>query len=77
MPDGKVSDGTFLMVYEYEEPTGFFPTKDTQVVRDVEEWREWKGDVDEIRLPEMTREEVVERCKGVVWNGEIRGVSLV
>ena len=77
LPGGEVSDGKFTMVYEYEEETSFFPTRRTEVVKSVENYEAWEGDLEEIRFPELTREEVVKVAKGVVWNGEVRGVELV
>ena len=76
LPGGEVSDGTFTMVYEYEEETSFFPTKNVSVVEEVGAYEAWEGDLEEIRFPEMSREEVVKVAKGVVWDGEVRRVSL-
>ncbi|RFU23849.1 hypothetical protein B7463_g12488, partial [Scytalidium lignicola] len=70
LPDGEISDGKFLMVYEYEEPTGFFPTKGTKTLQSVNEYERYGGDLEDIRFPKMTKEEVVERAK-LIWNQEV------
>ena len=76
LPDGSVSDGKFTMVYEYEEPTSFFPTKSTRIVKDVAEYEAWKGEgFEEIRFPKLSKEQVVEQAKCVV-NRETSRLSL-
>lgn len=72
------SKGSFLMVYEYETVTGFFPVKGTTVVKSVEEYdqeRKFEAkteeDVDPIRFPALTAEEVLERS-WVAWGSELR-----
>lgn len=76
MPDGSVSEGGFTMVYEYEEETSFFPTGRKEVCREVTEYEAWEGELEEIRFPEMSKEEAVGRCKGVVWDGVVREVRV-
>lgn len=69
LADGSVSEGRFTMVYEYEEPTSFFPTASTEVVRDVGEYVAWDGEGkghEEIRFPQLSKDEVVERARCVV-----------
>lgn len=62
-----VSDGKFLMIYEYEEPTGFFPTKQTQTLREVNDYvRCPDEELEEIRIKAMGREEVVKDA-WMVW----------
>ena len=76
LPDGSVSEGKFTMVYEYEEPTSFFPTQSTRVVRSVGEYEAWEGEgFEEIRFPLLTREQVVERAK-CVFDKEVCGLAL-
>lgn len=67
------SKGSFLMVYEYETVTGFFPVQGTTVVKNVEEYeRERKfeakteEDFDPIRFPALTKHEVLEKS-WVAW----------
>ena len=70
LPDGEVSDGSFFMVYEYEEPTGFFPTQTTKSLGGVDEYESYGGDLEDIRFPEMTKEEVVEKAS-FIWNHDV------
>lgn len=63
-----VSDGRFLMVYEYEEATGFFPTKQRETLKEVDEYvRCEEGELDQIRIKGMSREEVY-RDAWFVWD---------
>lgn len=75
LPDGTVSTGTFTMVYEYEEPTSFFPTKSTDVITDAAQYEPFSGDLDEIRLPKLSAQQVVKTAR-IVLNKEESGVSL-
>lgn len=59
----KESTGSFLMVYEYEEPTSFCPTRQTETLGDVSEYVACEeGGLEEIRIPELSREQVLERA---------------
>ena len=59
LPDGTVSSGNFTMVYEYEEPTSFFPTKSTVPITDASKYEPFEGnDFDEIRFPKLTAAQV-------------------
>jgi hypothetical protein len=72
---GVVSDGRFLMIYEYEEPTGFFPTKQTQTLQDVKEYVRCPEDqLNDIRIKEMSGEEVL-RSAWFVWDTALKKVS--
>lgn len=65
--EGTVSDGTFTMVYEYEGVTKFYPTANTQVVREPGRYRPFEGtEYEAIRIPAMSAQEVVERATAVV-----------
>ena len=55
------STGSFLMIYEYEEPTAFFPTAQTKSLTRVEEY-ERCDDLDSIRIPNLSASEVNDRC---------------
>ena len=66
------SDGTFLMVYEYEDPTSFRPTKQIKVLKDVDEYKEASEDeLEAIMIPSLTSSEVHEKC-WFVWNREVK-----
>ncbi len=71
LPDGTVSDGQFLMVYEYSEPTGFFPVAETATLNDVDRWDPYAGDLETIRFPHLSARQVVEQAC-LVWNRELR-----
>ncbi|KAH0847641.1 hypothetical protein AYO21_02929 [Fonsecaea monophora] len=60
------SDGTFLMLYEYEEPTAFFPTRQTRTLGSVDEY-ERCDDLEAIRIPRLSADEVTRRCS-FVWD---------
>jgi hypothetical protein len=66
---GCVSEGTFLMLYEYEEPTGFFPTAQTERIQTVDEYVRC-DDLEEIRIPKLTPQEVIEGC-WFLWNKKL------
>lgn len=75
LPDGSSSEGKFCMVYEYEEQTGFFPTKSIDSIESVDEYEEYDGDLEEIRFPLMRKQDVAERAK-LVWNLETIALQL-
>ncbi len=60
------SEGKFLMLYEYEAPTAFFPTKQTHTMQLVEEY-ERCNDLDSIRFPPLTARNVHDQCR-FAWN---------
>lgn len=62
------------MVYEYEEPTSFFPTMSTKVVTDPAQYKPWEGSLEEIRFPQMFAEQVVKTAK-VVLNKDLLDLS--
>ena len=57
-----VAEGKFLMVYEYEGITGFFPTSQTETLKSVEDYVRC-DDLDSIRIPALTADDVRERCR--------------
>lgn len=75
LPDGTASHGTFLMVYEYEAPTGFFPTAQTETVQNVAEYQRFQGDLEQIRFPNLSAKEAVEQA-ALVWGAELRQAEL-
>ncbi|KUL82606.1 hypothetical protein ZTR_10236 [Talaromyces verruculosus] len=56
-----ISGGKFLMLYEYEETTGFFPTAQTTTLKRVEDYVRC-DDLESIRIPLLTAQEVESRC---------------
>lgn len=71
LPDGTVSDGKFTMIYEYSEQTKFFPTAETRTIADAGQYTEYKGNLENIRFPDLSAKQVIERAT-FVWNSEIR-----
>ncbi|KAK5072577.1 hypothetical protein LTS08_004980 [Lithohypha guttulata] len=73
--DAVVSEGRFLMVYEYEEETGFFPTAQTDTLQDVQQYvRAQEAELEELRFPSLSAQEVLERG-WIVWGGECRRIG--
>jgi quercetin dioxygenase-like cupin family protein len=68
-----ISTGTFLMVYEYEEVTGFFPTEQTETLKTVGDYKHC-DDLERVRFPSLTADEVRKNGWLVwgrnVWRGE-------
>ncbi|KAI1608145.1 hypothetical protein EDD37DRAFT_674861 [Exophiala viscosa] len=60
-PQVVLSEGKFLMLYEYEEPTSFFPTKQVHTMKSVHEY-ERCDDLESIRIPKLSVSQVYERC---------------
>mgnify|MGYP001035926328 CR=1 FL=1 len=56
-----ISPGKFLMLYEYEEITGFFPTAQTETLKSAEDYVQC-DDLESIRIPSLTAQEVEEQC---------------
>ena len=76
LPDGGISDGSFLMIYEYSRRTGFFPIERTTSIASVADYERYTGDLDSIRLPALTARQVVERAS-FVWDKAVgRGLTL-
>ena len=71
LPDGVVSTGEFTMVYVYSEPTKFFPLSRATAYKVRTSLVEYKGDLENIRFPHLSPEQVVRRAS-FVWNREVR-----
>ena len=71
LPDGTVSDGRFTMVYNYSEQTSFFPTEQTELLTKADEYVAHEGDLQSIRFPVLSKEDVVSTAK-LVWNKDLR-----
>ncbi|CZR68751.1 uncharacterized protein PAC_18650 [Phialocephala subalpina] len=59
--ESPISDGTFLMVYMYEDVTGFFPTEQTETIEDVNKYVRC-DDLERIRFPQLSVEDVYEKA---------------
>lgn len=64
------SKGKFVAVFEYEAPTSFFPSAQTNTLATEEEYVRC-DDLHAIRIPAMTAEEI-QRQAWFVWGKEIR-----
>lgn len=56
-----ISSGKFLMIYEYEEATGFFPTAQTKKLAKVTDYV-FCDDLESIRIPALKPEDVKKQC---------------
>ena len=74
LPDGTCSEGQFLMVYEYEAPTGFFPTAQIDTLANINDYKKFEGDLDKIRFPRLDAEAVVKQAR-LVWGRELRKIG--
>ncbi|KAL4744929.1 hypothetical protein BDW72DRAFT_208620 [Aspergillus terricola var. indicus] len=69
-----VSTGRFIAVFEYEAPTSFFPTAQTNTLTSEEEYVRC-DDLHSLRIPGMTAEEIKERA-WFVWGKGARKLAL-
>ena len=67
LPDGTQTDGTFLMVYVYSEPTSFSPTASTATLRDASGYEPYEGDLEPLRIARLTAEALRGRAS-MVWD---------
>ena len=77
LPDGSVSNGSFLMFYQYEEDTGFFPTDQFETFTSVDQYRRrpFQGDLERVRFPELTKEAVAKTSR-LVWAHQLVDITL-
>lgn len=68
-----VSDGQFTAFFEYEEPTAFFPTAQTQKLEQAGDYVKCE-DLQSIRFPEMGLDEIIEKA-WFVWGRKIAKLS--
>ena len=70
LPTGTlISSGTFLMIYEYEEVTGFFPTEQMETLKTFEDYRRC-DDLESIRFPLLSADEVG-KSGWLVWGKDV------
>jgi hypothetical protein len=69
LPDGIISEGQFLMVYEYSGRTGFYPTRSTKPISSTAEYERYDGDLEAIRFPRLTANEVI-ATGTLIWNNQ-------
>lgn len=68
--DEIISDGKFMAVYEYEQPTGFFPTAQTNALRKASEYVRCE-DLHSIRIPKLEVDEVLKEAF-IVWGKNVQ-----
>ena len=54
------------MVYEYEEQTSFYATAQTETLSLVDDYIEYRGDLEKIRFPLLSAAEVMEKASFVL-----------
>jgi hypothetical protein len=69
LPNGVISEGQFLMVYEYSKPTGFYPTRSTKPIASTAEYERYDGDLEAIRFPRLNANEVI-ATGTLIWNDQ-------
>jgi len=70
-----VSDGKFTAVYEYEEPTTFYPTAQTEVLKDEGAYVRC-DDLQAIKIPAFTLEQL-KKDAWFVWGRGARKLAVV
>ena len=76
LPDGTRADGTFLMIYDYAEPTGFFTTAATTKLTDAGDYVGYRDGVEPVTFPRLSAADVVARCACVIDRTLTRDLSL-
>ena len=69
LPDGIISEGQFLMVYEYSGQTGFYPTRSTKPISSTAGYERYAGDLEAIRFPGLSASEVI-ATGTLIWNSQ-------
>ncbi|KAF2093004.1 hypothetical protein NA57DRAFT_81686 [Rhizodiscina lignyota] len=70
--DQCVSEGRFLMVYEYAEETGFFPTRQTDTMKNVSKYvRAGDEELEGLRFPGLSKEQALESA-WIVWGKDCK-----
>ena len=68
-----VSDGHFLAVFEYEEPTAFFPTSQTNVLKEESDYVKC-DDLHGIQIPAFTLEQLTKEA-WFIWGRGVRKLN--
>ena len=76
LPDGTCADGTFLMIYEYAEPTSFSPTASTRTLADAADYAGYPDGATPIAFPEFSAADVVAKCACVIDTTLSRDLTL-
>jgi|GEM_PF-1932066 len=71
LPDGSATDGTFLMIYCYSEPTSFSPIGTTATLSAGSAYVPYTGDVEAIRIPRHDAATLLRQAR-CVWDRDLR-----
>jgi predicted methyltransferase len=69
LPDGIISEGQFLMVYEYSKRTSFYPTASIKPILNIAEYERYDSDLEAIRFPRLNANEVI-ATGTLIWNNQ-------
>lgn len=72
LPDGTQATGQFLMVYDYAEPTSFFPIEGTKTLGSMKDYIRYDGRLEDICFPKLTAQQVTAEA-AFVWNDQLMG----
>lgn len=72
LPDGTVTTGQFLMVYDYAEPTSFFPIEGTTTLHSMSDYVRYDGALEDICFPTLTAGRVKAEAKFVCNESLVR-----
>ena len=65
-----ISDGKFMTVYEYSQPTAFFPTAQTNALQNTNEYVRCE-DLHSIRIPKLEVDDVLKKAF-IVWGKNVQ-----
>ncbi|PNS14598.1 leucine-tRNA ligase [Sphaceloma murrayae] len=68
-----VSDGKFIAVFEYEEPTAFYPTAQTETLKTEKDYVRC-DDLQSIRIPVLTLDDIRKQAK-FIWGRKVCKLS--
>ena len=75
LPDGTTTTGQFLMVYDYAEPTAFFPVEGTKTLGSMADYVRYDGKLEDICFPALSPEQVKAHA-AFVWNDAMVGAGI-
>ena len=72
LPDGTQATGEFLMIYDYAEPTTFFPIESTRTLASMVDYVHYDGPLEAICFPDLSPQRVQSEA-AFVWNARLIG----
>ncbi|WP_158807821.1 hypothetical protein [Beijerinckia sp. L45] len=70
LPDGTAATGEFLMIYDYAEPTAFFPILATGTLQSIADYIPYVGLLEDICFPELSAQQITSEA-AFVWNDSV------